>query len=278
MKTFSQVPNTSSPFHKYITTMQNKIVSGLRIGAFPRENQIGVNMARFPMRSQLNNILIWKLIENNRRRRMYLLNIMSFLATRKKMLLHIYFLVAQLIQSVGSSKPGHRSCRRCNRNTGWWSTVWHTYSDSRLKKTLRVSRKTFQHILEPIRHRLERWNINEEPITPEERFGICLYRLGRGDYYHTIAEMTGLGVATVCTILLKVSRAIVEYLWAEKVSKYLPTNQEMFMNKMVDMEGFGNFHTVGRQLMDAISRSSVHLVGLNPAKNFTTLKTFIRWS
>ena len=157
------------------------------------------------------------------------------------MLLHIIFLAAQLIQSVGSSKPRHRSCRRFNRNTGWWSTVWHTYSDSRFKKTLRVSRKTFQHILEPIRHRLERRNVNEEPITPEERFAICLYRLGSGDYYHTIAEMTGLGVATVCTIVSEVSRAIVEYLWAEKVSKHLPKNQEMFINKMVDMEEFWQF-------------------------------------
>lgn len=74
-----------------------------------------------------------------------------------------------------------------------------------LKKTLRVSRKTFQHILEPIRHRLERRNVDEEPITPEERFAIYLYRLGRGDYYDIIAEMTGLGVATVCTIVLEVS-------------------------------------------------------------------------
>ena len=153
---------------------------------------------------------IWRLIENNRRRRMYLFNIMSFLALRKKILLHILFLVAQLIQSVGSSKQRHRSCRRFNRNTGWWSTVWHTYSDSRFKKTLRVSRKTFQHILEPIRHRLEQRNVNEEPITPEERFFICLYRLSRRDYYHTIAEMTGLGVATVCKIVSEVSRALVK--------------------------------------------------------------------
>ena len=182
------------------------------------------------MRFQLNNILFSKLIENNRRRRMYLLDIMSFLAIRKKLLLHINFLVAQLIQSVGSSKPRHQSCQRFNRNTGWLSTTWHTYSDSRFKKTLRVSRKTFQHILEPVRHRLERRNVNA--ITHEERFAICLYRLGREDYYHTIAEMTGLGVATMCTIVSEVSRAIVEYLWAEKLSQHLPTNQEMFINKI----------------------------------------------
>ena len=30
----------------------------------------------------------------------------------------------------------------------------------------------------------------EEPISPQERLGICSYRLSQGDYYHTIAEMT----------------------------------------------------------------------------------------
>ena len=127
--------------------MSKNMVSGLRVVAFRRENQICVNVARFPMRSQLKIVLIWQLIENNRRRKMHLFNIMSFLAMRKKILLHIHFLVAQLIQSVGSSKPRHRSCERFHRNTGWWSTVWHTYSDSRFKKTLRVSRKTFRRVL-----------------------------------------------------------------------------------------------------------------------------------
>ena len=76
--------------------------------------------------------------------------------------------------------------------------MWKTYSNSRFKKTLQVLRKIYQHILESIRHRLERKNINEEPITPEERLAICLYRLAitpeerhaiclyrlaRGDYY-----------------------------------------------------------------------------------------------
>ena len=95
--------------------------------------------------------------------------------------------------------------------------------------------------MEPIRHRLEQKNINEEPITPEERLAICLYRLARGDYYHTIAQMSGLGVATVCNIVSEVSRAIVECLWTTQVSKHLPKIQEMFINKMVDMEQFWQF-------------------------------------
>ena len=129
--------------------------------------------------------------------------------------------------------------------------------------------------MEPIRHRLERRDINEEPITPEERFAICLYRLGRGDYYHTIAEMTGLGVATVCTIVLEVSRAIVEYLWAEKVSKHLPANQEMFMNKMVDMEEFWQFLCCWAAVDGCHIPIKCPPGGLESCKEF---HNFIRWS
>ena len=37
----------------------------------------------------------------------------------------------------------------------------------------------------------------EEPISPECRRAICLYRLARGNYYYTLSEMSGLGTATI---------------------------------------------------------------------------------
>ena len=80
---------------------------------------------------------------------------------------------------------------------GWFNLVWSTYSDERFKKTFRISRATFQFILQRIRHVLDRDNVTEELISPEFRLAIALYHLSRGDYYYTIAEMTGLGVSTV---------------------------------------------------------------------------------
>ena len=105
-----------------------------------------------------------------------------------------------------------RSCRRLERHRRWFNFVWTTYSDERLKKTFRVSRTTFNFIVQRIRHFLKRDGINEEPISPECRLAVCLYRLARGDYYYTKAEMTGLGVSTVCTIVNEVTKAIVENL------------------------------------------------------------------
>ena len=52
--------------------------------------------------------------------------------------------------------------------------------------------------------------MTEEPISPEFRLAICLYRLGRGDYLFTISEMTGYGAATCCKIVIEVSNAILK--------------------------------------------------------------------
>ena len=129
-----------------------------------------------------------------------------------------------------------RSCRPLSRNTGWWNIIWQTYTDARFKKTFRVSRGTFTFILDRIRHVLERQNVVEEPIPPELRLAICLYRLGRGSYYFTIAEMSGLGLSTVCAVTKEVCRVIVELLWEECVSKFMPQSEVEFKNKIIDME------------------------------------------
>ena len=78
----------------------------------------------------------------------------------------------------------------------WWGKVWGTYAEARFKNTFRVSRTTFVYILNRIKHQLERKTIAEDPIKPDLRLGLRIYRLGIGDYYYTIAEMVGLGVFT----------------------------------------------------------------------------------
>ena len=199
-------------------------------------------MAKLSRKNWLKTFAIWRCIERNRRRRIFLFSVMSLLTMREKILLNLLLSLLGLVQSCASvAKPRHRPCRRFYRNPGWWQVVWNSYSDSRFKKTLRISRGTFQHILNHIRHLLTRENINEASRSPEERLAICLYRLGRGDYYHTISQMLGLGIATVCIIVSEVSHRLVSCLWANKVTKHLPTTEEMFINKMVDMEELWQF-------------------------------------
>ena len=75
-------------------------------------------------------------------------------------------------------------------------------------------------LLGRIRNLIEKDNITEEPISPEGRLAICLYRLARGDYYFTIAEMAGIGERTVGYIVNEVTTAIVECLWEDTVKKH----------------------------------------------------------
>ena len=150
-------------------------------------------------------------------------------------------MVLQAVAGKNAVAPIPRSCRRLARNTGWWNIIWQTYSYARFKKTFRVSRGTFTFILSRIRHVLERESVVEEPIPPDLRLAICLYRLGRGSYYYTIAEMSGLGVSTVCTITREVCQSIVNFLWEESVDKFMPHSEQEFRNKIVDMEEMWQF-------------------------------------
>ena len=78
-------------------------------------------------------------------------------------------------------------------DAGWWDLVWSTYDEHHFKETFRVTRATFMYILQNIRPALEKQMRVEEPISPESRLAVCLYRLGRGDYLYAISELTAAG-------------------------------------------------------------------------------------
>lgn len=162
---------------------------------------------------------------------------------RRALLIRAAFLSLLLLTNsvcTITSKPRIRSCRRMNRNVGWWNNVWQNYSDSRFKATFRISKATFRYILERIRPDLERSLVVEEPISPECRLAICLYRLGRGDYPYTISEMSGLGVSTIRKIVMEVCEVIISKLW-EEVSNHFPKTEGDFKEKMVDTEELWQF-------------------------------------
>ena len=123
------------------------------------------------------------------------------IARRKGLVILVCCLITILLTSTEASALP--SCRRLHRNLGWWDTVWRTYSDATFKKTFRISRAT-----------LQRQTVAENPISPRCRLGICPYRIGRGDYYYTISQMTGFGLSTVSTIVQEICEAIVKNLWA----------------------------------------------------------------
>ena len=84
---------------------------------------------------------------------------LSNLVARRKRFLSLTCLLSLLISQRNITVPRPvRSCRRLKRNTGWWEKVCNTFSDARFKKTFRVSRETFNFILNRIAPLLVRGN------------------------------------------------------------------------------------------------------------------------
>ena len=67
------------------------------------------------------------------------------------------------------------------------------------------------------RNFLEKDTLVEEPISPDMRIAITLYRLGRGDYIHTIAKLFGVGDSTVCGIVVEVCNVIIKFIWDDVI-------------------------------------------------------------
>ena len=132
------------------------------------------------------NILISYYLNERRnaiyRRRKIYASVLAFMNLRKKLVAVLLALLNCHSNQVAIySQPSSRvrTCRRFLRNGGWWNTVWDTYSVERFKYTFRTSRKTFTYILSFVSDKLQKEFITEEPLSPEMRLGLCLYKLGR---------------------------------------------------------------------------------------------------
>ena len=158
--------------------------------------------------------LLISLIQHNRRyRRLINVRVAAAIARRRIMYKAYFLLLLLLIKQRNNQISYTGSCRRlprCNKSCWWQIARTHT-AITVLRRHLVFLKTHF--ILSYITHDLERQAISEEPVSPECRLAICLYRLGRGDYTYTIAEMVGLGQSTVTTITNEVNQAIVNNMW-----------------------------------------------------------------
>ena len=193
-------------------------------------------------RRQILNIFLLYL--KNRRKKVSLMNkavaiLLHFEEKRnlivRQCLLHIeaiLLLVQEHEEIKRRERRKARSCRRFLRNTGLWDLVRDTYSPERFYETLRMSRATFNHILVRIHDKLLKKTVTEEPIPPDFRLAITIYKLARGDYIYTIREMCGPAKSTVCIIVTETCSAIINTLWDDTVKKYFPTSRDDFKESM----------------------------------------------
>ena len=223
------------------------------------------------------------IISQRRRRRQLQQNIIALMTERRNQIIKTCLMalavvtnmrnnIAQIQMQAQDRLP--RSCRRHIRNHGWWENVWNNYSDARFKETFRLSKNTFLYILDRIRNDIEKDFMTEEPISPECRLAICLYRLGRGDYLFTISELTGYGVATCCKIVIEVSNAILKNLWTDSVASHFPTSEEEFKKCMVEMESEWQFPCCFGAIDGCHIPIKCPSSGLEACKEFHNFKNF----
>ena len=165
---------------------------------------------------------------------------------RRRRLKNLLFLLLQneaLSQSYDRIQSHHkRSFRRYLSNSGWFSNVSENYSDERFETIFKsFKRNIHQYTWFYSRWsttRISLWNSN---FTRRKARNLYLYRLVRGDYYQTISELTGRGIATVRNITQEVSNLIVTKLWKKFV--VFPKTEEEFLNSINAMETLWQFPT-----------------------------------
>ncbi len=199
-------------------------------------------MARYSHKSipSYITVILNRIRKERQRRRRIRRAVLILFIVRLKFLILIRSILSLLLANLCRRKPVQRSCCRLLRNEGWWDLIYRG-SDDRFKKSLRVTRETFYSVLNSIRKDIEKDTITEVPISPECRLAICLYRLGRGEYLYTIAELFGIGVSTVHNIVIEVSLAIVKNLWKSAVMDIFPSNSDQITAKIIDMEQLWQF-------------------------------------
>ena len=115
----------------------------------------------------------WQLIAKNRRRRLALHTALRTGYQRGQLLLQVACLTVLLLANNNGAAVLSRSYRCFQRNVGWFTNLWTTYSKKRFKETFRISRSTFKFLLGGIRNATEKDTVTEEPISPEGRLAIC---------------------------------------------------------------------------------------------------------
>ena len=83
---------------------------------------------------------------------------------------------------------------------------------------------------------LTKETICKEPVPAMEILAVCLYRLARGDYLHTIGELVGLGTSTVSGIVQEVCDAMLNRLWQPFIGKNMPTTLKQLEDSMTSFD------------------------------------------
>lgn len=131
------------------------------------------------------------------------------------------------------------------RNSNWWTNGYQYWDHQSFKKRFRVSRNTFQYILEEIEDLLQKeaTRMVPHPTTPAAQLALCLYRLAHGCTFLTVGDLFGVAESTANCIFHDVCKAIVECLYDKFV--YLPRNPDEWNQELRNFLENWEFPCVG---------------------------------
>ncbi|KAM9854917.1 uncharacterized protein ACBR49_003459 [Aulostomus maculatus] len=133
--------------------------------------------------------------------------------------------IAAVLSLITPTSNRHVWVRNRSPGLNFWSMA-ESFDDDEWKAQFRVSRATFDYLLRLVGPAIKRRRTNyRAPIEPRRRLAIALWWYARSGEYRFIANLFGVGIATVCVIVRQVTSAIVDRLYQRFVS--LPSGHRL---------------------------------------------------
>ena len=118
--------------------------------------------------------------------------------------------------------------KKVNQNTAklWWTSGYKNCDDSQFNHRLRVSRETFELMIQTIEIYIvkEPTNMVPFPIEPHRQLGITLYRCAHGCTFSTVVDLFGVSMSLAEQVFASVSRELIRNLFTEFVK--MPNTEE----------------------------------------------------
>lgn len=155
-----------------------------------------------------------ELAEGDRRRSQYLRRRRAFLLSS----------VAGILSLITATRRPVWVLHRSPDQNMW--AVAQGFDDEEWKAQFRISRATFSYLVEEIGPSIRRKRTNfRKPIEPNRRLAIALWWFSRSGEYRSIADIFGVGVATVCIVVRQVTTALLDRMYERYVS--LPSGERL---------------------------------------------------
>ena len=113
----------------------------------------------------------------------------------------------------------------------WWRNGCKNWMDKQFKKRFRVSKSTFNYLLENIEESIERETTHfKVPVAAEVQLALTLYCLAHGCLFATVGDLLWIAASTACKTFNEVIRVIALIFFYEYVT--LSSTEEEWQNEM----------------------------------------------